>query len=190
MNEHRNLTRRQALGVGLAALLPATMGQGASQDPELGQLNYPEMAGRPRNPVTDYQNDPFIIAIERRLKCTCGCNLDVYTCRTTDFTCETSPAMHRQVVAMVEDDKTGQEIIDAFIAEHGETILMAPLKQGFNWAGYLVPGILITLTGGIIATALMIRHRREAPVAAAAQTSGLSQDDEARLRAELERLDA
>ena len=36
-------------------------------------------------------------ALEHRLKCQCGCILDVYTCRTTDFSCPVSPAMHRDV---------------------------------------------------------------------------------------------
>ena len=29
--------------------------------------------------------------LEHQIHCQCGCNLDVYTCRTTDFSCEVSP---------------------------------------------------------------------------------------------------
>src|ERR1700738_4352757 len=31
-------------------------------------------------------------ALERQIRCQCGCTLDVYICRTTDFACQVSPA--------------------------------------------------------------------------------------------------
>lgn len=184
------MDRRRFLQAGLLGLLPA------AQDTTAARLPQPALAGRPRRRVTDYENDPYIIGIERRLRCTCGCNLDVYTCRTTDFTCATSPAMHREVIALYEEGKTGQEIVGDFVARHGETILMAPPKQGFNWAGYLLPGALITLVGGTIAAVLMRRHRLSsaAPAAPAAphqrsRSPALVAEDEERLRAELQQLE-
>jgi cytochrome c-type biogenesis protein CcmH len=84
-----------------------------------------------------------IQAVEKRMRCTCGCQLDVYTCRTTDFTCETSPAMHQRVLTLAEQGKSGEEIVDAFVRDNGVSILMAPPKQGFNLAGYFIPAILI-----------------------------------------------
>src|SRR2546426_1069442 len=56
------------------------------------RLGDPSRAGRPLEPVEAADNDAAIQAIEKRLHCTCGCGLDVYTCRTTDFTCTPSPA--------------------------------------------------------------------------------------------------
>src|SRR2546425_8306023 len=47
-----------------------------------GKLWDPSRAGRPLPPVTARDNDAAIQAIEKQLKCTCGCNQDVYTCRT------------------------------------------------------------------------------------------------------------
>jgi cytochrome c-type biogenesis protein CcmH len=78
-------------------------------------------------------------ALEHKIRCQCGCTLDVYTCRTTDFSCQVSPAMHRDVMALVEGGYSAQEILDAFVDTYGERALMAPKKEGFNWAGYLVP---------------------------------------------------
>jgi cytochrome c-type biogenesis protein CcmH/NrfF len=66
---------------------------------------------------------------------------------------------------------------------------MAPPKEGFNWAGYLLPGVAITLTGLVIGWVLLRRARTPAP-ASAASSRGLSADDEARLRAELDRLES
>ena len=37
--------------------------------------------------------------------------------------------------------KTAQEILDAFVAKYGEKALMAPKPEGFNLAGYLLPGV-------------------------------------------------
>src|SRR2546426_8491502 len=97
-----------------------------------GRLWDPARAGRPLEPVTAADNDAAIQAIEKQIHCTCGCNQDVYTCRTTDFTCTTSPAMHRRVVALAQAGKTGPQILDAFVRENGIAILMAPPKRGLN----------------------------------------------------------
>ena len=78
-------------------------------------------------------------ALEHEIRCQCGCTLDVYTCRTTDFSCQVSPAMHRDVLSLVEGGYSAQEILDAFVQTYGERALMSPKREGFNWAGYLVP---------------------------------------------------
>ena len=124
------------------------------------------------------------------MRCTCGCNLEVYTCRTTDFTCATSPAIHRELVGMVEQGMTGEEILEAFIAKHGETVLMAPKKEGFNLAAYFVPGAAIVAVGSAL---LWVLSRRSAgdlePAGAADLPTDLSQAERARLESELEKLE-
>jgi cytochrome c-type biogenesis protein CcmH/NrfF len=180
----RDFLRAAALGV-VVPLAGTT-----AQDTPAARLGQPGLAGRPRGPVTDYQNDPFIIGVERRLKCTCGCSLDIYTCRTTDFTCTYAPELHREIVGLVERDMTGDEIIAAFVAEYGEQALMAPPREGFNWAGYLLPGIAITVAGTVISWVLLRRQRVPAPAAAGApDATDLSADEDARLRAALDRLE-
>jgi cytochrome c-type biogenesis protein CcmH len=96
--------------------------------------------------------------LEHRLHCQCGCRLDIYTCRTTDFTCPLSPAMHRDVMSLVEGGYSAQEIIDAFVVAYGERVLMAPTKSGFNWAGWLVP--FVALGGGATFVVLLLRRWR------------------------------
>ncbi len=164
-------------------------------DSLVGELMDPSRAGKLRGRVTQYENDPFVVGVEEKLRCTCGCNLSVYTCRTTDFTCETSPAMHRRVVELVEQKKSAQEILDAFVAQYGESVLMAPPRAGFNLAGYLVPGILITLVGGALALIIVRQTRMRAVQAGgsagpadADSTSTLPPDEQARIKAELEKL--
>jgi cytochrome c-type biogenesis protein CcmH len=182
MNRRRFLAAAAALPAGLLA-------QQQGGEPEPNRLTAPDMAGRARDSVTDYQNDPYVIGIERRLRCTCGCNLDVYTCRTTDFTCSFSPNLHREVVALHEEGKSAQEILDAFVVKYGETALMAPRAEGFNWAGYLLPGVAIALAGGTLGW-VVLRRQRLAPMAVdQAGSDALSPADRDRLAAELERLE-
>ena len=142
--DRRDFLRYAALGV-----LPV-LGRGiASQDTtkqQAGgvapdQLGEPMLGGRLVDSTDKWDNDAGIIAIERRLRCRCGCMLDVYTCRTTDFTCTYSPEMHREVIAMVVAGKTPEQIMQAFVASDGEKVLMSPPASGFNLAGYLVPGL-------------------------------------------------
>ena len=117
-----------------------------------------------RASLTDDQRD----ALEHRIRCQCGCTLDVYVCRTTDFSCQVSPAMHRDVIALVEGGYSAQEIVDAFVDTYGEVALMAPKREGFNWAGYLVPFGALAAGGAAVVTVLRRMQQRTAHVAAAA----------------------
>ena len=185
---HVTYSRRAFLttAVGLAA---AQAAQDAPPPTPSGRLFDPTRAGRPRDPTRPQDNDAGIQAIEKRLKCQCGCNLDVYTCRTTDFTCETSPAMHEQVVGLYDSGRTAQQIVDAFVEQHGIAILMAPPKRGFNLAGYFVPGAVI-LTAAVVLLVVLRRWTRgaPAPVAETLDSSAAASPQELeRLRRELER---
>lgn len=99
--------------------------------------------------------------IEHRIRCQCGCTLDVYTCRTTDFTCQVSPSMHRDAMALAAGGYTGQEIIDAFVHTYGERVLMAPPASGFNLLGWAAP--FIALGGGAVLVLAVLRNWRRAP---------------------------
>jgi cytochrome c-type biogenesis protein CcmH len=138
-------------------------GQGAT-----GSLRDPTVLGRPQDPTHPLDNSEAIKRIEQRLHCTCGCNLDVFTCRTTDFSCTYSPELHREVLALYEDGKTAQQILDAFVAKYGEKVLMAPEPVGFNLWGYLLPGIVITLGAAVLALVIGRRERRRSLALAAA----------------------
>lgn len=96
--------------------------------------------------MTDIQRD----AMEREIHCMCGCTLDIFTCRTTDFSCTVSPAMHRDVVSLVEGGYNKADIMSAFVKVYGEKVLMAPVKEGFNWAGYFVPFTVIAVGAVVI----------------------------------------
>jgi cytochrome c-type biogenesis protein CcmH len=94
--------------------------------------------------------------LEHQIHCQCGCNLDVYTCRTTDFACSVSPAMHSDVMGLVAGGYGAQEILAAFKAVYGEKVLMAPLRSGFNLVGYSMP--FVALGAGAIGVAALLRR--------------------------------
>lgn len=136
---------------------------------ETGTLRDPYSVGRPRARATEADNNEAVNVIEKQLKCSCGCNLDIFTCRTTDFTCETSPRLHQQVLGLYQSGFTDSQIIQQFVDQYGEQALMAPKPEGFNLAGYAVPGAAILIAGTILA--LYLTRRRavalaESPAAA------------------------
>jgi cytochrome c-type biogenesis protein CcmH len=114
--------------------------------------------------MTDAQRDD----LEHQIHCQCGCNLDVYTCRTTDFACSVSPAMHADVMGLVAGGHTAPEILSAFRAVYGEKVLMAPLKSGFNLVGYTMPFVALG-TGAVIVAALLKRWKSRTPPIAGIQ---------------------
>lgn len=176
------MDRRSFLGSALGGFV-LLQDPGAAADP----LRIPAAAGRSRAPVTDYSNDPVVQATEKQLKCTCGCNLDIYTCRTTDFTCQVSPAMHRDVLRLIAGGYDASEILAAFVETYGEVAMTEPKKEGFNWAGYLAPGLAMA-TGAVLLTVLLRKWSAETRAAAAADRGtgaaappAASDDDLARL---------
>ena len=159
--------RRGFLRAGFAAIaLPlVTQAQDSlSGRGSVGTLRDPEALGRPRQPTDARENESEVQAIELRLACNCGCTLDVFTCRTTDFSCTYSPRLHREVLALRQKGLTAQQVLDAFVAKYGEKALMAPKPEGFNLAGYLVPGVAIAAAA--VALFAVINRRRAALAAA------------------------
>lgn len=137
------------------------MDQGAARSVRLP----PKPGASPSMPPDDRD------ALEHRIRCQCGCTLDVFTCRTTDFSCQVSPQMHRDVLALVEGGYTHSEILDAFVEAYGERVLMAPPKTGFNILGYILPGTALAV--GAVALAVVIRRwRRPSTETAGARRAG------------------
>jgi cytochrome c-type biogenesis protein CcmH len=156
-------TRRQfltgAAGVGVSAVLATRANAmqttqsfaGPMEQDAYRPVKLAPIAGAAPS-MTDEKRDE----LEHQIKCQCGCVLDVYTCRTTDFSCSVSPAMHEDVMALVQGGHNATQILAAFQAVYGEQILMSPLKRGFNLVGYMLPSV--TLVVAAIAVAGLIRR--------------------------------
>ena len=156
-----------ALGLGAAALPRKMLGAQAVQtfngpmadaNDVYRPVTLPAKANATAS-MTDLERDD----LEHQLHCQCGCNLDVYTCRTTDFACSVSPAMHADVMGLVSGGHSAQEILAAFKAVYGEKVLMAPGKSGFNLVGYTMPFVALG-AGAVLVNVLLRRWRSRAPL--------------------------
>jgi cytochrome c-type biogenesis protein CcmH len=156
------LTAATVLAPRLRAQSAAASAQGAANI-EMPRTAYMPVS-LPRKPnatalLTQTQRD------ELGFKCACPCRLDVFTCRTTDFQCGISPAMHSDVVRLIDGGYSADEIVAAFTKVYGERVLMTPVKEGFNIAGYVVPFITVGI-GATMLVALLRRWKRETDTAA------------------------
>ncbi len=64
--------------------------------------------------------------------------------------------IRRGVRQMLSEGKTQQEIIDFYVAKHGERILAMPEARGFNLLAFVLPGVFLLLGGW--ATAVIVRR--------------------------------
>ena len=144
--------------------------------------------------VEETDNDVTANDAEHRLACPCPCTLDVFTCRTTDFTCSYSPARHKEVVALVEQGMNVQQILDTMVARYGEEALMAPIPKGFNIVGYVLPASVVLGLGAVIVAVLALRQRANVVAATVpvpvAGTAGASAEEIARVERELHELES
>jgi cytochrome c-type biogenesis protein CcmH len=156
------LSRREFFGVAAISLVQAQQKPDGARptmvmpmhDDAYKPVTLPAKPGATAS-MTDEARD----AVEHRIHCQCGCTLDVYTCRTTDFTCPVSPAMHKDVMQLVAGGYSADEIVRAFQGVYGDKVLMAPPRVGFNWAGYLTPFAALGV-GAVVVATLISRWRR------------------------------
>ncbi len=144
--------------------------QSSASNVEMTSDSYKPVRRAPKaNPIKQ-MDAKQIEAFERELSCPCPCTLDVYTCRTTDFNCGISPAVHKDVQALVDGGYSGDEIMAAMIQTYGDFILMTPRKQGFNLLAWFAPFAAMGI-GAVAIGALLRSWRRNADFAAAARAA-------------------
>jgi cytochrome c-type biogenesis protein CcmF len=91
--------------------------------------------------------------MQHEIVCTCGAcgHASIAECRKDP--CGTSHEMRGQLAALIDQGKTHDEIIQAFVAKYGsEEMLGAPIDKGFNRLAWLLPWALGT--GGAVAIGL------------------------------------
>jgi cytochrome c-type biogenesis protein CcmH len=171
------LVRATAVGAGLTAVTRRAAAQGGAAQPpqptqsvaggvEMTSDSYKPVF-RPAKPDAKPTMDAKQVeAFERQLACPCPCTLDIYTCRTTDFTCGISPAVHGDIQRLVDGGYSADEIMAAMTGTYGDFILMTPRKQGFNLLAWFAPFAALAL-GAVGIGALLRSWRVNAKEAAA-----------------------
>ena len=111
------------------------------------------LAADPGNPASR----EFEVAA-RTILCDCGCHpQSVYDCA-----CSRAAEMREEIAAAIESGKTGLEVIDAYVARHGEQIRIAPVASGFSLLAWLGPGFALLL--GVLGILLLVRRWRRSSV--------------------------
>jgi cytochrome c-type biogenesis protein CcmH len=110
-------------------------------------------------------------------------------CRTA-LNVSTSPVADQErafIRARIAEGMTKEEIKAALVEEYGPTVLAEPGDEGFDLAGWLVPGALVAVAG--VAVVLLARRWRREPEPAAAAGPDLDPADARRLDDELTSFD-
>jgi cytochrome c-type biogenesis protein CcmH/NrfF len=137
--------------------------------------------------VKPQQKSPLQQRLENEVMCTCGgCRLSVANCGMMN--CHGRDGQQAKIVAHIESGKDHDEIVNAFVNEFGQDILMAPIDRGFNRLAWLFP-YLVGVGGAVAIGVVAIRwSRRPHDGAGEADTAADPALDE-RLDDELRNLD-
>lgn len=119
-----------------------------------------------------------------QILCDCGCHpQSVAAC-----TCGRAAEMREEIRGMIASGMSGRDVIDDYVARHGEKILIAPEATGFNLLAWIGPMFL--LLGGVASLFLLVRRwsRRRDAESDTVTPPAVDADDPyaARLRREIE----
>ncbi|MBE9503267.1 MAG: cytochrome c-type biogenesis protein CcmH [Proteobacteria bacterium] len=89
---------------------------------------------------------------EEALMCLCGCNQTIKNCPHEN--CGFAIPAREKIDRMIKDNKTDEDIMDAFLLKYGDEILATPKKEGFNLLGYVMPFVALLIAVGAIITIL------------------------------------
>jgi cytochrome c-type biogenesis protein CcmF len=146
------------------------------------------MGGTEDTRASFYARTPFEKQMQHEIVCTCGAcgHQNLAECRKDN--CSTSHQMRGELAALIDQGKTHDEIIQAFISKYGsEEMLGAPIDKGFNRLAWLLP-YAVGATGAVMIGFAATRWSRR-PEADAAAAPAVDPDVEARLNDELRDLD-
>jgi cytochrome c-type biogenesis protein CcmH/NrfF len=128
--------------------------------------------------------------IESQLMCYCGCaNLTIRSC-----TCGTAEAVRQEITQRLSGGETPEQVVAAFVARHGEQILAAPAKRGFNLMAWAAPfGVVLIASAALVfavrrwasRAAHPAGHPPSAPASGGTDLSAKQQDLMARMEREI-----
>jgi cytochrome c-type biogenesis protein CcmH/NrfF len=127
------------------------------------------------------------LVLEQSIRCNCGCGLDVHEC-LYQMQCGTSPKWSKRIRDELNAGYSPDVIKAGFVADFGETVLMEPPIHGFNLVGYFLPGVAILTVGTLVGLVIRGAAGRR-PQVATVEPEQISDEDRARLEAELKRLE-
>lgn len=112
-------------------------------------------------------NSARVDKLGHKLMCMCGCGQVLLECN--HYGCPYLTPENRELVAAVDNGKSDQDTLAAFVDEYGPTVLAAPPYAGFNRVAWLMPYIALAL--GISGLVLVVRNWKGRPEPAVATRS-------------------
>ena len=91
-------------------------------------------------------------SIGEKLVCQCGCNQTVTAC--PDSPCPSADPIKAVIGQKLARGESEAQIIQYFVAQYGEQVLVTPPKSGFNLVAWILPFVVLVVGGGIIYLAL------------------------------------
>lgn len=124
--------------------------------------------------------------VTSQLVCQCGCgNMIVANCDCSD-----AQKIKEEVAAMIQDGRNRDQILASYVSRHGQSILAAPPKKGFNLLVWVLPFAAVLAAGFLVARKLHSWTSHAPPVSPPAAQPGNDPDRQAYeelIRAELEK---
>ena len=106
-------------------------------------------------------NSARVEKLGHKLICMCGCNQVLLECN--HYGCGYLTPERRELVAAVDEGKSDQDTLSAFVDEYGPTVLAAPPYSGFNRVVWLAPYCALAL--GLFGVVLVARNWKKRPAA-------------------------
>src|ERR1051326_4515481 len=123
--------------------------------------------------------------IEEALTCQCGCGLTVHSCN--HLSCGSGIPLKQEVLTLVSQGLSRDEILLSFRDKYGEKILSSPTTEGFNVTAWVLP--FVALGAGALVVVFTVRRWTAASGEAGASLAAreLTEAERRRLDAELSR---
>jgi cytochrome c-type biogenesis protein CcmH len=117
-----------------------------------------------RSTSADDARDREYETATRMILCDCGCPPQ----SLHDCACGHAEQVRKEIAAEIASGKTGQQVIDAYVAKFGDKIRVVPVARGFGLLAWIGPAAALFLGAGT-SVLILRRWRRASPVSGAAE---------------------
>ena len=128
-------------------------------------------------------SDPRVRPIGELLKCQCGCPYTVGSCDMQN--CHFAEPAREKILGLLNQGKSEQQILDAFVQEYGLKILTKPPAEGFFLWGWVTPWIGLG-AGAVLFWWVVRKLRDKRPTAATVEAAATPELDRYRDQIEKE----
>lgn len=95
--------------------------------------------------IIDEKYKPLYDELSDKFMCLCGCGSTIKTCPHEE--CGFAIPFRKELSDKIQKGDTKEQIINYFVGKHGQQILSAPTKKGFNLTAWITPFAAIIVVG-------------------------------------------